>query len=45
MRNYELTIRPASNGGVWLCDDEGNRTWYSSYYLAKIAAGNKLIET
>lgn len=30
MRNYMLTIIPCESGGVYLCDDEGNRDWYRS---------------
>lgn len=36
--------RPCPGGGVYLCDDEGNREWFPSYAAAKARAGNKLIE-
>lgn len=44
MRRYELTIIPAPEGGVYLCDDEGNRDWYSSRQAAQAAARGRAFE-
>lgn len=45
VRRYELVIVPAGDGGVYLCDDEGNRQWYPSRQAAQAAARGRALET
>lgn len=44
LRRYQLTIIPAEGGGVYLCDDEGNRDWYPSRQAAQAAARGRALE-
>jgi hypothetical protein len=40
----ELVIIPAPGGGVYLCDDEGNRQWYPDRFAAQAAARGRALE-